>query len=54
MLFEEGIFVNPVVPPAVSSSDTLIRYSLMATHTIEQIDHSIERITAVFKKAGVL
>lgn len=54
LLFEEGIFVNPVVPPAVASSDTLIRYSLMATHTIEQIDRSIERITAVFKKAGVL
>src|SRR5690606_4279746 len=39
MLFEEGIFVNPVVPPAVSSNDTLIRFSLMATHTFEQIDY---------------
>jgi 8-amino-7-oxononanoate synthase len=54
LLFEEGIFVNPVVPPAVSADDTLIRYSLMATHTMEQIDHSIERITAVFKKLGIL
>lgn len=54
LLFEEGIFVNPVVPPAVASNDTLIRYSLMATHTIEQIDISIERITAVFKKLGIL
>jgi len=54
LLFEEGIFVNPVVPPAVASSDTLIRYSLMATHTIEQIDRSVEQITAVFKKTGIL
>ena len=54
MLFEEGIFVNPVVPPAVSSSDTLIRYSLMATHTYEQVDRSIESITAIFKKLGIL
>lgn len=54
LLFEEGIFVNPVVPPAVASNDTLIRYSLMATHTIEQIDISIERITAVFKKLDIL
>ena len=54
MLFEEGIFVNPVVPPAVAPNDTLIRYSLMATHTIEQIDRSIESITAVFKKTGAL
>ncbi len=54
LLFEEGIFVNPVVPPAVASNDTLIRYSLMATHTIEQIDRSIERITAIFRKVGIL
>ncbi len=54
LLFEEGIFVNPVVPPAVASSDTLIRYSLMATHTIEQIDRSVEQITAVFKRTGIL
>lgn len=54
LLFEEGIFVNPVVPPAVASSDTLIRYSLMATHTIEQIDRSVDLITAVFKKTGIL
>jgi len=54
LLFEEGIFVNPVVPPAVASNDTLIRYSLMATHTFEQIDRSIERITAIFRKVGIL
>jgi 8-amino-7-oxononanoate synthase len=54
ILFEEGIFVNPVVPPAVAPNDTLIRYSLMATHTYEQIDRSIECIHAVFKKLGVL
>lgn len=54
LLFDEGIFVNPVVPPAVSPNDTLIRYSLMATHTFEQIDRSVEQITAVFKKTGIL
>ena len=35
-LLEAGIFVNPVVSPAVASHDTLIRFSLMATHTEEQ------------------
>ncbi len=54
LLFEEGIFVNPVVPPAVNPNDTLIRYSLMATHTYEQVDRSIESITTIFKKTGVL
>lgn len=54
LLFEEGIFVNPVVSPAVSAGDTLIRYSLMATHTKEQIDYSIEHINKIFKKLDIL
>ncbi len=54
LLFEEGVFVNPVVSPAVSANDTLIRYSLMATHTKDQIDYSIEQITKIFKKLNLL
>lgn len=54
LLFEEGVFVNPVVSPGVAPGDTLIRYSLMATHTKDQIDYSIEQITKVFKKLNIL
>lgn len=53
-LLEDGIFVNPVVPPAVSSQDTLIRFSLMATHTIEQVDRALECIQKVFKKYDII
>ena len=53
-MFEEGIFVNPVVSPAVAPKDTLIRFSLMATHTKEQVDIALEKIGAIFKKMGVL
>lgn len=53
-LFEEGIFVNPVVSPAVAPKDTLIRFSLMATHTKEQVDIALDRIGHLFKKMGVL
>ncbi len=49
-LFEEGIFVNPVVAPAVAPEDTLIRFSLMATHTQEQLDRALESIGKVFRK----
>ena len=49
-LFDAGIFVNPVVSPAVASQDTLIRFSLIATHTIEQIDYALETIRKIFKK----
>ena len=53
-LFEEGIFVNPVVSPAVPSQDTLIRFSLMATHTIEQVDIALEKIGMIFRKYEVI
>ena len=53
-LFEDGIFVNPVVAPAVTSNDTLIRYSLMATHTKQQVDISFDKIERIFKKYNVL
>lgn len=54
MLFEEGIFVNPVVSPAVAPKDTLIRFSLMATHTKEQVDYAFDKIQKVFKQMGVI
>lgn len=54
MLMDNGVFVNPVVSPAVRSEDTLIRYSLMATHTFDQIDESVEKITAAAKALQVL
>lgn len=53
-LMDAGVFVNPVVSPAVRSEDTLIRYSLMATHTFDQIDESVEKISAVARELGVI
>lgn len=54
MLLADGIFINPVVSPAVPKEDSLIRYSLMATHTKEQVDISIEKITKAARKLGIL
>ena len=53
MLFEEGVFVNPVVAPAVAPEDTLIRFSLMATHTYEQLDEAISKIHKVFQALDI-
>jgi 8-amino-7-oxononanoate synthase len=54
LLLEEGVFVNPVVSPAVPKEDCLIRYSLMATHTKEQVDISVDRITKTAKALDIL
>ena len=54
MLLDEGIFVNPVVSPAVASDSTLIRFSLMATHTKEQVDFALSKIEKCFKSLDVI
>ena len=53
-LLNAGIFVNPVVSPAVAPTDTLIRFSLMATHTREQVSFALEKIHKVFKAYGLV
>src|SRR6201986_4384895 len=52
-LQDAGVFVNPVVSPAVPSDSSLLRFSLMATHTFAQIEEAIDKINKVFKEVGV-
>jgi 8-amino-7-oxononanoate synthase len=54
MLLVDGVFVNPVVSPAVPKEDCLIRFSLMATHTNEQVDIAVEKITKAAKALNIL
>lgn len=49
-LFEEGVFVNPVVAPAVAPEDTLIRFSLMCTHSYAELDAACAAILKVFRR----
>ena len=50
ILEENGVFVNPVVSPAVKEGDSLIRLSLMATHSTGQIDFLVEQLNNAFKQ----
>lgn len=52
--FESGVFINPVVSPAVPSEESLIRFSLMATHSKEQIDRAIGIMYEGALKLGIL
>ncbi|MDR1055096.1 MAG: aminotransferase class I/II-fold pyridoxal phosphate-dependent enzyme [Prevotellaceae bacterium] len=54
ILLEENLFVNPVVAPAVSEDKTLIRLSLMATHTKEQVDFAIDKLVKVGKQLELI
>jgi len=52
-LLDEQVFVNPVVSPAVKSDSSLIRFSLMATHTKQQIEFALEKIDKVAKQLHI-
>ncbi|TKJ41679.1 8-amino-7-oxononanoate synthase [candidate division LCP-89 bacterium B3_LCP] len=53
-LQEEGIFVNPVVSPAVQPGNQLIRISLMSTHSFDQVDFALEKLTLVGKELELI
>jgi 8-amino-7-oxononanoate synthase len=53
LLLDEQVFVNPVVAPAVRSDSSLIRFSLMATHTKQQIEFALEKIDKVARQLQV-
>jgi 8-amino-7-oxononanoate synthase len=53
-LFDNGVFVNPVLSPAVSAGRQMLRTSYMATHTDEQMDKVLEVFKKVGKKVGLI
>ena len=54
MAFDEGVFINPVIPPACAPQDTLLRFALMATHSKEQVDLAVGKLTKVFKALEII
>ncbi len=53
-LFDEGVFTNPVMPPAVPPSQCRLRTSVMATHTFDQIDFCLETFAKIGRELGVI
>jgi 7-keto-8-aminopelargonate synthetase-like enzyme len=53
-LHQAGVFVNPVLPPAVPPSKSLIRTSYMATHAKEELRRALDIFEEVGMKTGVL
>lgn len=49
LMQDEGVFINPVVPPAVQPGQSLIRFSVMSTHTLEQLDFALDKIAKIAK-----
>ncbi len=53
-LGEDGVFINPVIPPAVPPNSCLIRTSFMATHTREQLDFALDKFRAIGKELNII
>jgi len=53
-LFEEGVYANAVIPPAVPFGQSLLRTSYMATHTNEHLDRILEAFRKVGLKNGII
>lgn len=51
--FDNGVFINPVIPPACAPEDTLVRFALMATHTEEQVERGVQTLKKVFLDEGI-
>lgn len=53
-LFEAGVYVNPVLPPATPPNECLLRISLMATHTEALIDEAVDIIEVILREADLV
>ena len=53
LAFDNGVFINPVIPPACAPQDTLVRFALMATHTEEQVERGVQILKKVFQDLGI-
>jgi len=54
MIFEAGVFVNPVISPGVQPGRELLRTSYMATHTRDQLDQVLDIFEVVGKQLGLI
>jgi 8-amino-7-oxononanoate synthase len=54
LLFEHGLYTNPVVSPAVPQGQSLLRTSYMATHTEDQLDKALDILASVGRQLGLI
>ncbi|MCF0165998.1 MAG: aminotransferase class I/II-fold pyridoxal phosphate-dependent enzyme [Bacteroidales bacterium] len=54
LAYKQGVFITPVIAPAVPEKDVLIRFALMATHTRAHVDEAIDKLTAIFKSLDII
>lgn len=54
LAYDNGVFINPVIPPACAPQDTLVRFALMATHTEDQVERGVQALKKIFVEQGII
>ena len=54
LAFDNGVFINPVIPPACAPQDALVRFALMASHTQEQVERGVQILKKAFKELEII
>ena len=54
LAFDNGVFINSVVPPACAPQDTLVRFALMSTHTTEEVERGVQILKKIFVEQGII
>lgn len=54
MLFKKGVFMQGIRPPAVPQGSSRLRITIMATHTVEQMDYALKTLEAVGKQLRII
>lgn len=54
LAFENGVFINPVIPPACAPQDTLVRFALMASHSQEQVERGVQILKKAFQELEII
>ena len=51
---DEGVFITPLIPPAVPQDSVIIRFALMATHSKEQVEEGIDKLEKIFRRLEII
>ena len=54
LAFDNGVFINSVIPPACAPQDTLVRFALMATHTEDEVERGVQVLKKIFVEQGII
>lgn len=54
LAYDNGVFINSVIPPACAPQDTLVRFALMATHTEGQVERGVQILKKIFVEQGII